>query len=107
MPASLARAAANEAQVPGRRVILAIVDNYVTHKQPKLRDRLSAPPAGPYTSPQLRPPSASPSKTSSPAHHAAIEARHLRSSNCRLPSFFALEHNERAGTPFQELASRF
>jgi hypothetical protein len=44
MPASLARAAANEAQVPGRRVILAIVDNYVTHKQPKLRDRLSAPP---------------------------------------------------------------
>ena len=55
-----------EAQVPVRMAIHAVVDNYATHKHPKVQKWLARHPAGRFTSRLPRRPGSTPSKASSP-----------------------------------------
>ena len=60
-----------EAQVPVGKVIHAVVDNYATHKHPRVRRWLAVTRAGPSTSPRPRRPGLTPLKASSPSSHAS------------------------------------
>ena len=55
-----------DAQVPKRKAIHAIVDNYATHKHPKSKNGSQNTRAGPSTSRLLPPPGSMPSRASSP-----------------------------------------
>ena len=55
-----------EAQVPVRMAIHAVVDNYATHKHPKVPNGWPGIPAGRFTSRLPRHPGSTPSKASSP-----------------------------------------
>ena len=66
-----------EAQVPAGKAIHAIVDNYATHKHPKVRQWLARIRAGPSTSPRPRRHGSTPSKASSPSSQAGAQARRL------------------------------
>jgi hypothetical protein len=55
-----------ERGVPAEKPIHAVLDNYATHKHPKVLAWLSRHPAGPSTSPRLRPHGSTPSRTSLP-----------------------------------------
>ena len=78
-----------EAQVPKRKAIHAIVDNYATHKHPKVRAMAGAASRdGPSTSPRPRHPGSMPSKASSPSSpdDASSAACSDPSPNSRPPS---------------------
>ena len=55
-----------ERQVPAGKVIHTVLDNYATHKHPKVLAWLRAIRAGPSISRQPRPPGSTPSRTSFP-----------------------------------------
>ena len=55
-----------ERDVPAGEIIHAVLDNYATHKHPKVRAWLERHPDGPSTSPQPPPPGSTPSRASSP-----------------------------------------
>src|SRR4051794_38261476 len=71
-----------EAQVPVGKVIHAVVDNYATHKHPRVRRWVTR--AGPSTSPRPRRPGLTLLKASSPSSHASgsSAASSNPSSNC-------------------------
>src|SRR5205823_6521502 len=52
-----------ERAVPGGKVIHAVLDNYTTHKHPRVLAWLARHRAGPSTSPRPRPPGSTPSRT--------------------------------------------
>ena len=63
-----------EEQVPVGKVIHAIVDNYATHKHPKVRQCWRGIPAGRSTSPRPRHPGSTRSKASSPSSRASASS---------------------------------
>jgi transposase len=78
-----------EARVPKRKAIHAIVDNYATHKHPKVRRWLArATPVGRSTSRRRARPGSTPWKASSPSSRngASRGACSDPSRNCRQPS---------------------
>ena len=65
---SSASSTPSSAEVPAGKIVHAIVDNYATHKHPKVvRNGSHAIRAGPSTSPRPRPPGSTPSRASSPS----------------------------------------
>src|SRR5437588_3809253 len=77
-----------EREVPAGKVIHAVLDNYATHKHPRVLAWLARHRAGPSTSPLPRPPGSTPSRTfsrRSPGNSSAA-ASSARSPNCRPPS---------------------
>ena len=63
-----------EEQVPVGKVIHAIVDNYATHKHPKVRQWLARIPAGRSISPRPQHPGSTRSKASSPSSRASVSS---------------------------------
>ena len=63
-----------EAKVPIRKTIHAIVDNYATHKHPKVRHGWRGIRAGPSTSRRLPHPGSTPSRASSPSSRASASS---------------------------------
>src|SRR6516225_10198350 len=77
-----------EREVPAGKLIHTVLDNYATHKHPKVLPGWSAIRAGPSTSPRPRPPGSTPWRASFPRSpgSASAVASSTRSSTCRPPS---------------------